>query len=427
MIKAAQAMYVAISQPSAGAVTGLGLILQPRDSEAAGGAIVGDVLACSVAAVDGRIVAGDIVVGVNGVSVEGRTTEEIEILMCGAIWTKVEITVQKRGERHERIQVELTRGFVENEASCVQALVGYMQLEAVSIARRTLEEIQVLRLKLASEIDMHKADNEQWLQEKECLQTAVNQAQHREQRAEQLRRDADEALSEYKHECIIQQLRSKASVVSLSELVRVFVGGASGQMERMEDDARIMHTSLAKLGGEAKRLGKSHTTLTKDHSEALERLDRTKVDIQALQNQSVLLSMSLDGAQVKIAEHEAELRDLAAKLLRAGRERDTLQNNLTAAMPQLNDAQAAVAKLESLMGTREREAAELAAQTRCLDTQVQELSLQLRSAMSANRYYLAAAFLMTPSNTRARARAHAWVAFDPAKQRAGDPGQGVAS
>jgi rhodanese-related sulfurtransferase len=29
-----------------------------------------------------------------------------------------------------------------------------------------------------------------------------------------------------------------------------------------------------------------------------------------------------------IAEHEAESRDLAAKLLRAGRERDTLQNNL---------------------------------------------------------------------------------------------------
>ena len=420
-------MYGAIVQPSVGAVTGLGLILQPRDRETAAGAIVGDVLACSVAAVDGRIVAGDTVVGVNGVSVEGRTAQEIEILLCGAIWTKVEITVQKRGERHEQIQVELTRGFAENEVSCVQAVVGYMQLEAVSTARRTLEEIQVLRLKLSSEIDMHKADNKQWLQEKECLQSALNQAQHREQRAEQLRRDAVEAFSEYKRECIIQQLRSKANVVSLSQLVRVFVAGASRQMERMEDDARIMDTCLAKLGGEAKKLESSHISLTKDHSEALERLDRTQVDIQALQNQIVLLSTSLDGAQVKIAEHEAESRDLAAKLLRAGRERDTLQNNLTAVMPQLTDAQAAVAKLECLVETREREAAELAARTRCLDTQVQELCLQLRSTMSTNRYYLAAAFLMTLTNARTRARAHAWVAFDLAKQRAGDPGQGSAS
>ena len=385
VIKAAQAMYVAISQPSAGAVTGLGLILQPRDSGTAAGAQVGDVLAGSVAAVDGRIVAGDMVVAVNGVSVEGRTAQEIEILMCGPIWTKIVTAVQKAGGSHEKIQVELMRGFGEDETSCVQAVVGYMQQEAVSTARRTLEELELIKLQLSSEVDLHKADNQQFLQDKERLQTDVDQAQHREQRAEQLRRETAEAFSAYKQQCVLQQQRSTVSVETLSQITRAFVGEASACMRGIDDDTSIMQASLSRLSGEVQRLESEHAALSKSHTDALERLDRSKVDLEGLQKQNILLSTSLDAAQVKVAEHERESRDLAAKLLRAGRERDTLQNNLGAVMPQLQDAQAAVGKLEGLVETHEREGEALAAKVHCLEVQVQELSLQLRNVMSANR------------------------------------------
>jgi chromosome segregation ATPase len=422
-VKAGQSMYVAVCQPSAGVASGLGLMLTARPGHASG-AVVAELVAGSVAmGCSSQMAVGDLIVEVGGVSAVGLSLEEVESIMCGPLGEAVQIRAQTAGNGAV-YEIVLARG-CGHDKSAVSDLVGHMQADTWSTAARMRKEMEALREARASEFARNDQDSQMWCKDKEQLTSELAQARNNEMLAQQQRTDARALMRQHAEDSEKRKQGFSMNLEKVNSLVRIFIADMYGRLSEIEIDRQRVMESNDLLGQKLAHLANTYTKLAKDHSEALERWETWELEKKTLVRQNKILATDLDRSQVKIADHEAESRDLAAKLLRAGRERDTLQNNLTAVMPQLTDAQAAVAKLESLVETREREAAELAARTRCLHTQVQELSFQLRSAMSTNRYYLSAAFLMTPTNARTRARAHAWVAFD--QQCAGDPGQGSAS
>ena len=75
-------------------------------------------------------------------------------------------------------------------------------------------------------------------------------------------------------------------------------------------------------------MANAHSQLVKEHIEALDKLDAHVFEKKSLERRNSVLASQLDAAQVKIAEREAEMKELTAKLARASRERDTLQHNL---------------------------------------------------------------------------------------------------
>ena len=380
-VKAGQSMYVSVCQPSAGVASGLGLMLASRPGHASG-AVVAEIIAGSAAAgSSSQMAVGDLIVEVAGVSAVKLSVEEVESILCGPMGEAVQIRAQRNGAVYEVI---LARGCGHDE-SAVSDLVGHMQADTCSTAARMRSDMESLREKHRSELALHTQDSQTWLKEKETLSSELAQARQNEKIAIQQRTDARALMHQHEENFETRKQAYSINLEKVSSLVRVFIADMYGRIAEIEQDRQRVLECQNLLRQKLSTLVGVHTQLSADHAEALESLGTWEIEKSKLERQNKILATELDRAQVKVAEHERESRDLAAKLLRAGRERDTLQNNLGAVMPQLQDAQAAVGKLEGLVETHEREGEALAAKVHCLEVQVQELSLQLRNVMSANR------------------------------------------
>jgi hypothetical protein len=163
LLRAGQTMYVAVVQPSGGAASSLGVMLQSCQGPGMGGQeggriCVGEVLPGSAAAADGRIKVGDLITAVDGISVEGKTAQETEILMSGPIWRPVVVAAQRPGAQGEEgaYRVELVRGFGHEEAAAATALIGAQHTEACSLAEKMREDLDTLHAQVQTEQERHE-------------------------------------------------------------------------------------------------------------------------------------------------------------------------------------------------------------------------------------------------------------------------------
>jgi len=282
VIEAGQAMYVAVARPSGGAASGLGLILQARDADGGTDARVCEVVVGSVAAVDGRISAGDSIVAVGDTSVEHLTTQEIETLMCGPMWAPV--SIQVRSERGEGgvYRVELVRGFVQDAKAAARALVGLMRKEVCLEAERMHEELGALRAKLLEQVAQHERAAAAWRQEKDGMNRDMEEARFQEGRALQRAKDAENRMLEREENFKLHRARYHAGLESMAHFVREWVGAQSGRLARVEEDHADVDSSFFLVKQQMLALQKELAGLVKEHDVVRDELSRCKTENRCL-------------------------------------------------------------------------------------------------------------------------------------------------
>jgi hypothetical protein len=188
--EAAQNMYAAICRPSVGAVTGLGIVL----AAAEGGRhpVIHELVEGSIALASGKMNVGDAVLAVNGVATQDLPLEEVDLLLCGAVGSKVTFHAQSSGAK-KAYEVELVRkaGGV-GEAGMV-SLVSLLLPEAVRVAASMHQELEDLRARGKAEALQHKEAFFRWQTEAEQLRTDSLEAQRRLQL---MSKQAEEVLAD---------------------------------------------------------------------------------------------------------------------------------------------------------------------------------------------------------------------------------------
>ena len=186
--EAAQNMYVAICRPSVGVVTGIGIVL----AAAEGGRhpVIRKLVDGGIALASGKINVGDAVLEVNRVAMQDLPLEEVNLMLCGAVGSKVTLRAQASGAE-KTYEVELVRkaGGV-GEAGMV-SLVSSLLPEAVRVAAIMHQELEDLRARGKAEALQLKEASLRWQTESEQLHTDLFEAQRRLQL---MSKEAEEVL-----------------------------------------------------------------------------------------------------------------------------------------------------------------------------------------------------------------------------------------
>ena len=290
VIEAGQAMYVSVARPSGGAASGLGLILQARDADGGTDARVCEVVVGSVAAVDGRIRAGDSIVSVGDTSVEHLTTQEIETLMCGPMWAPVAMHVRSERGEGEMYRVELVRGFVQDPKAAARALVGLMRKEVCLEAERMHEDLEASRAKLLEQAAQHERAAAAWRQEKDGLNRDLEEARFQEERALQRAKDAENRMLEHEESFKLHRSRYQTGLEGMAHFVREWVGGQSARIARVEEDHADVDSSFILVRTQALALEKELAGLVKEHDVVRNELGRCKAENRYLSSSALRCS-----------------------------------------------------------------------------------------------------------------------------------------
>ena len=97
------------------------------------------------------IKAGDYIVKINGVQVQGKTLMEAVKLMRGPVGSKINVTIRRKGERKalEKVIVREIIQVQSVEANVIKKNIGYLRLKAFNnnSSRQLVEEINKLEVK----------------------------------------------------------------------------------------------------------------------------------------------------------------------------------------------------------------------------------------------------------------------------------------
>jgi chromosome segregation ATPase len=188
--EAAQNMYVAICRPSVGPATGLGIVLAA--AEGARHPVIHELVEGGIALASGKMNVGDALLAMNGVAMQDLTLEEINLLLCGAVGSKVTFRAQASGDE-TAYEVELVRkaGGV-GEAGMV-SLVSSLLPEAVRVAAIMHQELEDLRARGKEEALQLKEASLRWQTESGQLHTDLLEAQRRLQL---MSKEAEEVLAD---------------------------------------------------------------------------------------------------------------------------------------------------------------------------------------------------------------------------------------
>lgn len=183
--EAAQIMYVAICRPSVGAATGLGIVLAA--DEGGRHPLIHELVEGGIALASGKMNVGDVVLAVNGIATQDMPLEEVDLLLCGAVGSKVTFNAQASGAK-KAYEVELAR-----KAGGVGEAVSSLVPEAVRVAAIMHQELEDLRAHGKAEALQHKEASLQWQIQAEQLRADLLESQGR---LELMVKEAEEVLAD---------------------------------------------------------------------------------------------------------------------------------------------------------------------------------------------------------------------------------------
>ena len=303
--KAAQAMYIAVCQPTVGSVAGLGLVLA-APPQGMKNPVIQELVEGGAAKACGKMSAGDLLLAVDGAATQGAGLEDVEVMLCGKVGSKMTIRAQTPGSK-KAYEVAVVRELAADEAA-VSSLATWLQPEAVRVAAGMHQELEDLRARVKVEALKHKEFERDKRNEAEALQGQLADGLRKLELQSQ---EAAEALAD--KDAMEKDLREQ--IQSLQSRVDASKSAAAKALAQLNEQEKVTMTIKSKLvaakaaAEDAETSAGSVAKLAEDRAQGLAAAEYA---VRRLQGELDAARAKLDTSSVRVMGLEAALADAKA-------------------------------------------------------------------------------------------------------------------